>query len=117
MRANSGLCLSFAASALLMGGCLVTTHRDRVIREDEPPVPVKFESEEGMVQFHAAVNRRGTREARERARSSFNIPFIISSNTRHVLSRPAFFNDQVLVADVNADGTLSDAEVSAYLGE
>jgi hypothetical protein len=106
----------FVPAVLLTAGCLVTTHEDKVIREDEPREAVVFESDEGMMQFHAAVNRRSDGGARDRGRSSFNIPFIVSANTRKVLSRTAFFNDQMRLADINADGTLSDAEVWAYDG-
>lgn len=103
-------------AAILASGCLVTTHEVKLVREDEPRQAVAFESDEGMTQFHAAVNRRSDRGGRERGRSSFNIPFIVSANSRKVLSRTAFFNDQVVLADINADGTLSDAEVWAYDG-
>jgi len=102
--------------AVLMAGCLVVTHQDRVIREDEPRVAVEFESHDGMVQFYRTVSRRSDNGARERGRTSFNIPFIVSANTRKVLARSAFFNDQVRIADINGDGTLSDTEVWAYGG-
>lgn len=106
----------FAGSTTLLCGCLVTTHVDKVVREDEPRQAVQFESDDGMMQFHNAVNRRSEQGARDRGRSSVNIPFIVSANTRKVLSRSAFFNDQVRLADIDANGTLSDAEVWAYDG-
>lgn len=107
---------ALAVMATLAAGCLLTTHETKLVREDEPRQAVAFESDEGMTEFHAAVNRRADRGARERGRSSFNVPFIVSANTRKVLSRTAFFNDQVRLADINADGTLSDVEVWAYDG-
>ena len=108
--------LLLPVAAVLSSGCLVTTHEDKVIREDEPRQAVQFETDEGMMQFHSAVNRRSDSGARERGRSSFNIPFIVSANTRKVLARSAFFNDQVRIADINGDGKLTDAEVWAYDG-
>lgn len=115
MRRFIGLLIGFAAW-LPLGGCLITTHRDRVVRQDEPRQQVRFESDQGMVDFRNAVRRRGLDGARERGRSSFNLPFIISANHRDVLSWPAFFNDQVRLADFDGDGTISDAEAAAYAG-
>lgn len=110
-----GLLIGFVAS-LSLGGCLITTHRDHVVRKDEPRRQVNFESDQGLVDFHNAVHRRGVGGARERGSSSFNLPFIISANERNVLSWPAFFNDQIRLADFDGDGVISDAEVAAYAG-
>ena len=103
-------------SCLLLGGCLVTTSGTRVIRKDEQRQSVAFESDQGLLDFNTALRQRDSAGARHRGRSSFNIPFIISANSRHVLGRSAYFNDQVRIADVDADGVLSDAEVFAYVG-
>ncbi len=110
------LLLPLSASAVLAAGCLITTSGTRLVRKNEQRQPIEFESEAGLIEFNNAVQRRGTAGARNRGRSSFNLPFLVSADRRHVLSWPAYFNDQVQLADVNADGLLSDAEVTAYVG-
>jgi hypothetical protein len=68
-----------------------------------------------MTTFVNAVNSRYPGE-RDMGRSFFGIPFIIGASSHSVLSENAYFNAQVKRADLNDDGTISDAEARAYAG-
>lgn len=106
-----------ATASLLLGGCLINAHGDRIIRRDDTRVDAFFESEEGLIDFQSTVRRRMTHGNRYLGRSEFFIPFIIEIDQDRILSRTAFYNDQVEFADLNGDGQLSDAEVTAYTSD
>ena len=106
-------CLA-AALAVGSGGCLINAEGERIVRRSEDRKAVEFESERGLIDFQQTVRRRNTRLSRYEGEGSFAVPFIIAVDQTRILSENAFYNDQVRAADVNADGTLSDAEVRAY---
>lgn len=111
--------LLFLAAGTLVAtsaGCLIMADGERIVRDEEERLPVEFESEQGLIDFQTAVRRRGTPGARYEGEGSFMIPLIIAVDQTRILSQDAFYNDQVRAADVNRDGTLSDAEVTAYVG-
>ena len=103
-------------AATCAGGCLLVATGDKTIRANEPRTNVAFASDDGLLQFQGYVNRHNDRDAREAGEGSLVIPFITYIEQRKVISKDAFFNDQVRAADVNGDGTLSDAEVRAFIG-
>ena len=110
---------AFALACILAagaGGCLINAEGERIVREKEPRRTIDFESETGLERFQQAVQQRGSWSSRYQGESSFGIPFIIGIEQRRVISENAFYNDQVTAADVNGDGTLSDAEVRGYAG-
>ena len=105
-----------ALLALPTAGCLINAGGDAIVRRSEHRQTVNFESERGLIDFQTAVRRRGDENGRYLGDSKFAIPFLIDVDQRRVLSENAFYNDQLKTADVNGDGTLSDAEVRAYAG-
>ena len=108
------LLAAFVPALLPLAGCLINAGGDAIVRRSEDRVAVNFESEPGLVGFQQAVRLRGDEDGRYLGKSQFAIPFLIDVDQRRVLSENAFYNDQVKAADVNADATLSDAEVRAY---
>ena len=103
-------------AATCAGGCLFVATGDKTIRADEPRTNIAFASDEGLLQFQGYVNRHNGRADRGAGEGSLVIPFITYVEQRKIVAKDAFFNDQVRAADVNGDGTLSDAEVKAFVG-
>ncbi len=111
-RLATTLCL--AAGCLATAGCLFNADGERIVRGNEERTSVAFESEQGLVDFQSTVRARNTYSARRQGENAVAIPFILSIDQTLVLSSDAFYNDEVCAADINGDGTLSDAEVRAY---
>ena len=103
-------------AATCAGGCLFVATGDKTIRASEPRTNIAFASDDGLLQFQGYVNRHNDRDARDAGESEVVIPFITYVQQQRIISKAAFFNDQVRAADVNGDGTLSDAEVKAFVG-
>ena len=102
--------------AFCAAGCLIISDDDKVVRRKEPRTVVRFESDAGMLRFVGHFNRHSGRDERSLGEGSLMIPFIAAINQERVLAKNAYYNDQVEAADVDANGTLSDAEVNAFVG-
>jgi len=114
---NLGLGLApLVVCAVAGGGCLINSASEKVIEPDAPRTTVRFESEKGMAAFQKESEKRYRAGGGERGSGAFAIPFVIAVAEKRVLSENAFYNTQVLKADVNGDGTISDAEARVYAG-
>ena len=102
--------------ALSGGGCLINSSNTKVIEPDAPRTSVQFQSETAMAKFQKAAENRYRAGGGERGSGSFAIPFVIAASETRVLSENAFYNTQVRKADVDGDGTISDAEARVYAG-
>lgn len=91
-------------------GCLVNIAGTKVVEPSAERMPVDFESDEGMKAFVRQVAQRYPAE-RNAGGGYFGVPFLIGVSERRVLSENAHFNAAVRRADINGDGTLSDAEL------
>lgn len=102
---------------LLLAGCgihLIEASGEKVVGQDEKRVTVDYESEQAMETFAEAVADRYPHD-KNLGSSSFKIPFLVHvRDERRTLSRNAYFNDQVDVADLNSDDTISEAEARIY---
>ena len=105
-----------AVCALAGGGCLVNSATTKVLEPDAPRMSVKFQSETGMAAFQKAAENRYRAGGGERGSGSFAIPFVVAAAETRVLSENAFYNTQVRKADVDGDGSISDAEARVYAG-
>lgn len=102
--------------AASLPGCLIMSTNTEVVEPTAKRVAVEFESPEGLELFHTRVTRDTNAGKTNLGTDSFAIPFIIGASTTRVLSENAYYNQQVSKADINADGSLSDAEVRLYVG-
>jgi hypothetical protein len=116
LKSLATLVFTVAGTALILPGCLFTSHSDRVIEPGAARQTVKFESGTGLAQFQAAVEKRFKAGEAVHSESDFAIPFVIHAETRETLSENAFYNDQITKADVDGDGLISDDESRAYAG-
>jgi hypothetical protein len=120
LRSNTvGLVLRvapLAICAVAAGGCLINSSSEKVLEPDAPRTTVQFESEKAMAAFQKEVQGRYRSGGGERGSGAFAIPFVIAVAEKRVLSENAFYNTQVRNADVNGDGTISDAEARVYAG-
>ena len=94
-------------------GCLFTHHSTNVVRQDEPPREVQFESLSAQQAFNA---KAFDEEARQKAAKTdfVAIPFLLWWSKMDVLSDGAYYNDQVAVCDIDGDGLITVGEALAY---
>jgi hypothetical protein len=105
-----------AVCAMAGGGCLINSSSERVVEPDAPRTGVQFESETAMATFQKEAEHRYRAGGGVQGRGGFGIPFVIGVSEKRVLSENAFYNTQVRKADVNGDGSISDAEARVYAG-
>jgi hypothetical protein len=109
-------CALLAACAVAGGGCLINSSSKKVLEPDAPRMSVQFQSETAMAKFQKAVDHRYLAGGGEQGSGAFAVPFVIAASETRVLSENAFYNTQVRKADVNGDGSISDAEARVYAG-
>ena len=114
MLQRLALCAAASLLAATSAGCLFSSTGERIVRPDEGRRTVAFESEQAMIDFQSAARLRDTYGARRQGEHQVAIPFILLVDETRVLSESAFYNDQIAAADLDGDGTLTDAEVRAY---
>ena len=105
--------LLLVALLCFSSGCLFTHHSTNLVRQDEPPREVQFESLAAQQAFNA---KAFDEEARQKAAKTdfVAIPFLLWWSKMHVLSEGAYYNDQVAVCDTDGDGLISVGEALAY---
>lgn len=100
--------------AVAGGGCLINSASKKVVEPDAPRMSVQFQSETAMAKFQREVENRYRAGGGEQGSGAFAVPFVIAASETRVLSENAFYNTQVRKADVNGDGSISDAEARVY---
>ncbi len=105
----------FACAAILSAcsGCLFVRHSTRVIRENEPQRPVRFESEQAQNLFEGPVAELKSQKTGSNPQVFF-IPFLCWYSREDVLSDAAVYNDQIAACDTNGDQVISLEEAAAY---
>ena len=93
-------------------GCLGVKHSTRVIRENEKPRPVRFESQQAKNLFDAGVNQMKANKESKNLQVSFSWFFWKSQDEK--LSDNAVFNDEAMLCDTNGDGVIAVQEAYAY---
>lgn len=106
--------LAVAASCAFLTSCLFSNRSERVVEPDAARRTVQFQSDAGLEQFQRTVSRAYRKGDGVRSESEVAIPFVLHSESREMLSENAYFNEQVVKADMDGDGVLSDAECRAY---
>ncbi len=93
---------------------LLTQSHITVLEPEARPVAVRFESEQVETSFAQQVGARYEGGDAVKRQSSGGIPLLFNQEEISVLSRNAYFNEQVALADEDRDGLISDAEARAY---
>ena len=110
------LVVPLAACAMAGGGCLINSASREVIEPDAPRTTVQFQSEKAMATFQKEVHGRYRAGAGEQGSGAFAVPFVMAVSETRVLSENAFYNTQVRKADVDGNGTITEAEARVYAG-
>lgn len=106
--------LGCALALATCSGCLITRHTTNVVRKNEKPRAVRFESAQAKNVFDGKVL-----ETREKLASMSNprvvaVPFLLWWSSTDMLSDNALRNDQLSICDVNGDGVISLAEANVF---
>ena len=94
-------------------GCLIVHSSNRVIREDEPLRPVRFESEQAKSTFEDGVSEARAHKKKYEA-CEFAVPFLCMFSRTSEVSDNAVYNDQIALCDANGDGVINEQEASAF---
>jgi len=93
---------------------LLTQSHVTVLEPEAHRVAVQFESDQAQTTFAQQVGARYEGGDAVKHQSSGGIPLIYNQEEISVLSRNAYFNEQVTVADEDRDGQISNGEARAY---
>jgi hypothetical protein len=115
MNRSARLWSSFCIALLcLCSGCLGVRHSTHVVRENEKPRPVQFESEQAKNLFDAGVNQM--KAHKETTNVQVSLSWLGWKSQGDVLSDNAVYNDELLACDTNGDGVIAVNEAFAYRG-
>jgi len=115
MKWSSWLSIACMAAVLLFGsGCLITHHSTNIVRKNEKPRAVVFESPQAKNIFDGKVV-----EVRANQNSLNNphvvaVPFLLWWSSTDVVSDTGIYNDQVAICDTNGDGVITLDEATIY---
>lgn len=105
------LAIAGAVGLLAAAPGLTLLSKKVVVRTDEPPRSVWFESPEAADVFHRAL-RRGADTDPDGADG--RLPLLAPFSRNRVLSEAARFNDAVDACDADGDGIITLAEAQAF---
>lgn len=108
------LTCSLGVLLLSSSGCLFVRHATRVVRQDEKPRSVQFESESARNLFEA-----GLADVKAHPDTGANpqivaVPLLFWYSSTDQLSDAAIYNDQVLACDRNGDSFITLQEATAF---
>jgi hypothetical protein len=96
-------------------GCLFTRHTTNVVRKNEKPRAVAFESPQAKNIFDGKLV-----EAKTNLNTNFSnprvvaVPFLLWYSSTDVVSDNGIYNDQLAICDINGDGVVTLDEASTY---
>jgi hypothetical protein len=105
-------CAAVLASS---SGCLFTRHTTNVVRKNEKPRAVTFESPQSKHIFEGKLA-----ESRANLVNNFSnprivaVPFVLWYSSTDVVSDTGIRNDQLAICDVNGDSVITNDEAAAY---
>jgi len=105
------LAIAGAVGLLAAAPGLTLLSKKEVVRPDEQPRPVRFESPEAAEVFHRALKRRSDSES---GGADVGLPLLSLCRRNRVLSEAANFNDAVETCDADQDGVITLAEALAF---
>ena len=93
---------------------LVTQSHVTVLEPEARRVAVRFESDQAATSFAEQVGLRYDGGDAVKRQSSGGIPLLYGQEDISVLSKNAYFNEQVALADEDRNGLISDGEAHDY---
>jgi hypothetical protein len=109
----SALCCTMLVA--FSSGCLITRHTTNVVRKNEKPRAMTFESPQAKNIFDSKLV-----EARANQNPSLTnprvvaVPFLLWWSSTDVVSDNGIYNDQVALCDANGDGVITLDEATMY---
>jgi hypothetical protein len=94
-------------------GCLITRHATNVVRKNEKPRKVQFESTQAKSIFDGKVAEQKTDKGMSNP-NVFAVPFLLWYSSTDVVSDNGIYNDQIAICDTNGDGFISLQEAETY---
>jgi hypothetical protein len=104
-------------SALLAfsSGCLITRHTTNVVRKNEKPRAVVFDSPQTKNIFDGKlVEVKSIPNPNFQNPKVVAVPFLLWWSSTDVVSDNGIYNDQIAICDTNGDGTVTMDEANVY---
>lgn len=103
-----------AAILTLNSGCLITRYKTNVVRQNEKPRAVKFESSQAKNIFDGKEIEAKTRLTGPSNPRIVAVPFLLLWSSTDVVSDNGIYNDQLAICDSNGDGFITTDEATTY---
>jgi hypothetical protein len=105
-------------SLVFFSGCLIIRHTTNIVRKNEKPRAVQFESAQAKNVFDGKLADVKSRQSMSNPHV-LAVPFLLLNSSAEVVSDNGMFNDQALLCDSNGDGiiTLKEAQIYAARAE
>ena len=115
MKRYSLLAVIFSTALLAFApGCLITRHATNVVRKDEKPRTVQFESAQAKNIFDGKLAQVKSSKNGINNPSVFAVPFLLWYSSTEVVSDNGVYNDQLAICDTNGDDLISFEEATTY---
>ncbi|HEY1189108.1 MAG TPA: hypothetical protein VGE74_15750 [Gemmata sp.] len=109
-RARFVLAALGVALVTLSSGCITLYSKTEVVRGDEQPRPIQFESAQAADTFNRARKERSA----HLGGTHLGVPFLTVYEKDRQLSENAHFNDCVARCDTNQDGFITYTEAQIF---
>jgi hypothetical protein len=103
-----------AALLSLNSGCLITRYNTNVVRKNEKPRAVQFESAQAKNIFEGKEVEVKTNLTSVSNPRFVAVPFLLLWGSTDVVSDNGIYNDQLAICDTNGDGVISFDEATTY---
>ena len=115
MKWSPWLSMACAAAVLAFGpGCLITHHSTNIVRKNEKPRAVVFESPQAKNIFDGKVVEVRANQTSLNNPHVIAVPFLLWWSSTDVVSDNGIYNDQVAICDTNGDGVITLDEATIY---
>ena len=94
-------------------GCLITRHSTNVVRKNEKPRKVQFESAQAKNIFDGKVAEQKADKGMSNP-NVFAVPFLLWYSTTDVVSDNGIYNDQIAICDTDGDRIITLQEAETY---
>jgi hypothetical protein len=107
------VCAAFLAFA---PGCLIMRHSTNVIRKNEKPRIVKFESAQAKNVFDGKLAQAKSNKNNANP-SVIAVPFLFCFSSTEIVSDNGIYNDQISICDTNGDDLITLEEATIYAAQ
>jgi hypothetical protein len=107
--------ISCTALLTFSSGCLITRHTTNVVRKNEKPRTVVFDSAQSKNIFDGKLAEvKGIPNPNFQNPKVVAVPFLLWWSSTDVVSDNGIYNDQIAICDTNGDGTITMDEANIY---